>query len=46
LEPLAPVCKPIRLGTAKEIEKLMGELHGTGRTQIAFVSNAVVCGWR
>jgi hypothetical protein len=43
---LPPECKPIRLGTAKEIEKLMTELHATGRTQLAFVGNAVVCGWR
>ncbi len=43
---VAPACLPIRLGTAKEIEKLMNELYGEGRTQIAFVGNAVVCGWR
>lgn len=44
--PLEPECKAIRLGTAREVEKVMGELHASGRTQLLMVSSGLLCGWR
>jgi hypothetical protein len=43
---LEPECKAIRLGTAREVEKVMGELHASGRTQLLMVSSGLLCGWR
>ena len=44
--PLPPICKAVVFGTPKEVEKVMGELYATGRTQFAFFGNGVVCGWK
>lgn len=43
---LAPECKVIRLGTTREIEKVMGELHASGRTQMLTLGSGMICGWR
>lgn len=44
--PLPPTCKSVVFGTPKELEKVMGEMYGTGRTQFAFFGNGIVCGWK
>jgi hypothetical protein len=43
---LAPACKAIRLGTAKEFSTLMGELYEEGANQFVVVGSGLVCGWR
>lgn len=43
---LPPMCKPLVFGTPKEVEKMMGEIYGTGRDQFAFFGNGLVCGWK
>lgn len=44
-EHVAPICKPIRLGTAKEYGKVMGDLYELGATEFAMVGSGLVCGW-
>lgn len=43
---VAPACKAVRLGTAKEFSTLMGELYEGGATQFVVVGSGLVCGWR
>jgi hypothetical protein len=46
LPALTPECKPIRLGTTHEYEKVISELVETGRTEVMVVGTGLVCGWR
>jgi len=46
LPSLTPECKPIRLGTTHEYEKVISELVETGRTEVMVVGTGLVCGWR
>ena len=42
---MAPQCKVIRLGTAKEFVKVMGTLYEEGATEFEIVGSGLVCGW-
>lgn len=43
---LAPSCKAVRLGTPKELERILGDLYAEGARDFLVVGNATVCGWR
>ena len=38
-------CVMVRVGTAREYEKLIDGLRAGGRSQILMVSDGVLCGW-
>ncbi len=42
---LAPVCRPIRVGTPKEFERALGELYALGARSF-LRDEGLVCGWR
>jgi hypothetical protein len=42
---MAPDCRMIRLGTAKEFNKVMGGLYEDGAKQFMVVGSGLVCGW-
>lgn len=46
LPSLMAECKPIRLGTTHEYEKVISELVTSGRTEVVVVGTGLVCGWR
>lgn len=43
--PLGPECTPIRLGTAREYEKVITDLTAPGRRSIAVIDSGLVCAW-
>jgi len=40
-----PVCRPVHLGTSKELTKILGTLHEGGARDFAFMGTGTVCGW-
>jgi hypothetical protein len=43
--PLGPECTPIRLGTAREYEKVITDLTAPGRRSVAVIDSGLVCAW-
>lgn len=44
--PAPPECRNLRVGTAKELSTLMGELQAKGHGQFLVVGSSLLCGWR
>lgn len=42
---MRPVCKPIRVGTVKEYEKVLGEFYDQGRRNFEIIGDGIVCAW-